>query len=87
MPTTRKPDARFDGLRDNPRAARWRVPYTAPGSRGGHLTIFATSAADALSRARAWHAQTPVRPTYDARPRRTPPITWGTPVQVGGELG
>ena len=85
----RERDPRYAGLRGAPTAALWRVPYSAPGTRGGALTIFATSAVDALERARAWHATTPVRPTFDARPRprSASVVEYGEPVQVGGELG
>lgn len=82
-------DLRFRGLRESPHTAQWRVPYTTstPGSKGGTLKIFATSADDALERAKAWHALRPVTPAYSARraPRAT--LTYGTPEQVGPEAG
>jgi hypothetical protein len=70
-------DPRWKGLRESEHTAFYRVPYSAPGSKGGWLKIYATSPADALERAAAWHALS----------KATEGLAYGEPERVGPEAG
>ncbi len=45
---------------------RWRVPYSAPGSKGGSVTVTATSREDAYLKVAALHRQTRRFPRSEA---------------------
>lgn len=79
-------DPRFAGLRESEHTAFYRVPYSAPGSKGGWLKIYATSPEDAVVRAKAWHASKMRQPSGTrATPR--PRLEYGEPMQVSPESG
>jgi len=74
------------------RAGRWRVPYTAPGSKGGFLMVRAISREDAINKAIAKHGGSRRLPRFDGTNGQTLRLTaaqrahieYGEPECVGG---
>jgi hypothetical protein len=66
---------------------RWTVPYTAPGSKGGQVTVLATSREDALNavaelhRKRSTHGTTG-DPSWRLSQRERAGIEYGEPYPV-----
>lgn len=76
-------------------AGRWRVPYTAPGSLGGSVTVTAVSREDAYLKVAALHRRTKRFPRPEdgangASLRLTPAqvrrIEYGEPEFLGGAV-
>lgn len=68
---------------------RWAVPYTAPGSRGGQVTVTATSREDAITRVIEIHRRRSTsaqgNPSWRLHRTELVHITYGEPVLVAHE--
>lgn len=65
---------------------RWRVPYSAPGSRGGFLVVEAASREDAINKAIARHSKRFNRmgnPSWALTRAQRVAIDYGEPEFVG----
>lgn len=75
-----------------PPTQRWTVPYAAPGSRGGQVTVTAMSREDALNRVAELHRRRSTsstgNPSWRLRNGELAQIQYGEPVLVhqDGEL-
>jgi hypothetical protein len=68
---------------------RWAVPYTAPGTKGGSVTVAATSREDALTRVIEIHRRRSTgatgNPSWRLRRAELVQIAYGEPVLVAHE--
>lgn len=69
---------------------RWKVPYQAPGSKGGFLVVRATSREDAINKAIETHGgcfTDPVtgNPSWRLTPKQRASIDYGEPQVLAGE--